>query len=124
MSEENKAVVRRYFDSWGAPEAERESLAPDFVAHMPGVPEPMNREAFMQYQGVVLSAFPDFAPTLEDQVAEEIRWPIAWYSMEHTKVTFRAFPQPASGSPSQRSPLSESWVVRLWNTGSNTMRWA
>ena len=70
MSNENKTVVRQYFERWGAPEAERESLAPDFVAHMPGVPEPMNREAFIQYQGVVLSAFPDFAPTLEDQIAE------------------------------------------------------
>jgi predicted ester cyclase len=70
MSAENKTIVRQYFASWGAPEAERESLAPDFVGHMPGIPEPMNREAFMQYQGVVLSAFPDFAPTVEDQIAE------------------------------------------------------
>ena len=70
MSEENRTLVRQYFDSWGAPEAERESLAPHFVAHMPGVPEPMNREAFIQYQGVILSAFPDFAPTLEFQIAE------------------------------------------------------
>ena len=65
-TEENKTVVRQYFDRWGT----RESLAPDFVAHMPGVPEPMNREAFIQFQGVILSAFPDFAPTLEDQIAE------------------------------------------------------
>ena len=70
MSEENKTVVRQYFDRWGTQEAERESLAPDFVAHMPGAPEPMNREAFIQFQGVILSAFPDFAPTLEDQIAE------------------------------------------------------
>ena len=66
MSEENKTVVRQYFDSWGT----KEMLALDFIAHMPGVPEPMNREAFVQFQGVILSAFPDFAPTLEDQIAE------------------------------------------------------
>jgi predicted ester cyclase len=66
MSEENKTVVRQYFDRWGT----QESLALDFVAHMPGAPEPMNREAFIQFQGVILSAFPDFAPTLEDQIAE------------------------------------------------------
>ena len=70
-TKENKTVVRQYFESWGAPEAERELLAPDFVAHMPGVPEPMNREAFIQYQGVIRSAFPDFAPILEDQIAEQ-----------------------------------------------------
>jgi predicted ester cyclase len=64
-TEENKTVVRQYFDRWGT----REWLAPNFVAHMPGVPEPMNREAFVQFQGVILSAFPDFAPTLEDQIA-------------------------------------------------------
>jgi predicted ester cyclase len=70
LTEENKAIVRQYFERWGVPEAEREALAPDSVAHMPGIPEPMNREAFIQYQGVVLSVFPDFAPTLEDQIAE------------------------------------------------------
>ena len=70
MSEENKALVRRYFERWGATEAEMEILAPDFLGHMPGMPEPLNREAFIEYQGVVLSAFPDFAPTLEEQVAE------------------------------------------------------
>jgi predicted ester cyclase len=66
MSEENKTIVRRYFDSWGTPEL----LSPDFVAHMPDVPGPMNREAFVQYQGVILAAFPDFRPTLEEQIAE------------------------------------------------------
>jgi predicted ester cyclase len=70
MSTENKTVVRQYFDTWGVPEAERELLAPNFVAHMPGIPAPMNREAFIQYQGVVLSAFPDFGPTLEHQIAD------------------------------------------------------
>ena len=70
MSAENKTIVRQYFAHWGAPEAERASLAPEFVGHMPGIPGPLNREAFIQYQGAVLSAFPDFAPTLEDQIAE------------------------------------------------------
>ena len=70
MSEENKIVVRQYFDRWGTQEAGRVSLAPDFVAHMPGAPEPMNREAFIQFQCVFVSAFPDFALTLEEQIAE------------------------------------------------------
>lgn len=70
MSAESKTVVRQYFERWGEPEAAREALAPDFVAHLPEIPEPMNREAFIQYQGVVRAAFPDFAPTLEDQIAE------------------------------------------------------
>lgn len=65
MSAENKTVVRQYFDTWGT----KEWLAPDFVAHMPGIPEPMNREAFVQFQGVLLAAFPDLALTLEDQIA-------------------------------------------------------
>jgi predicted ester cyclase len=70
MSEANKAVVRQYFARWGTQAAARESLAADFVAHMPGVPAPMNREAFVQFQGVFVSAFPDFALTVEDQIAE------------------------------------------------------
>jgi predicted ester cyclase len=64
-TEENKTVVRQYFDSWGT----KKMLAPDFMAHMPGVPEPMNREAFVQFQGLLLSAFPDLDPTLEEQIA-------------------------------------------------------
>lgn len=70
MSEKNKTIIRQYFAHWGSPKAEMEALAPDFMAHMPNVPVPLNREAFIQYQGAVLSAFPDFAPTLQDQVAE------------------------------------------------------
>lgn len=46
-------------------------LAPYFVTHMPGIPEPMNREAFVQYQGALLAAFPDLAPTVEDQIAAD-----------------------------------------------------
>ncbi|MFN8456423.1 MAG: ester cyclase [Anaerolineae bacterium] len=66
-TEENKTIVRQYFASWGT----TKMLAPNFVAHMPGIPEPMDREAFVQYQGALRAAFPDLTPTVEDQIAAD-----------------------------------------------------
>jgi predicted ester cyclase len=68
-TEQNAALVRQYFERWGDPDFTRQTLAPDFVGHLPEIPEPLKREAFIQYQGVVRAAFPNFAPTLEYQVA-------------------------------------------------------
>lgn len=70
MSTDNKAFVRRYFDHWGEPEAVRQALSPDFVGHLPEAPQPLNREAFIQSQLGMRAAFPDFAPTVEDQIAD------------------------------------------------------
>ncbi len=68
-TEQNTTLVRQYFERWGDPDFARQALDPDFVGHLPEIPEPMKREAFIQYQGVVRAAFPNFAPTLEYQVA-------------------------------------------------------
>jgi hypothetical protein len=43
---------------------------PNFAFHMPGIPEPMNREAFRQLLMAFGTAFPGMAITNEDFIAE------------------------------------------------------
>ncbi|MCC5635497.1 ester cyclase [Nostoc sp. CHAB 5844] len=72
-SEQNKSIVLQMYKSFdqGDLAALQELLAPNFVAHMPGVNEPLNREAFMQsILGVFRSAFPDGVHQFEDVIAE------------------------------------------------------
>ena len=74
MSEENKAVVRRYnelfeeFWRTGDVDALDEVLAPDFVYHQPGTPPDL--ESFKHFVPMFRAAFPDMRYTVEDMVAE------------------------------------------------------
>lgn len=70
--EQNKAVARRFFQAFEANDeaALKEVLSPDLVAHHPGSPEPLNREALLQSIGGFSAAFSDQAYTIEEQVAE------------------------------------------------------
>jgi steroid delta-isomerase-like uncharacterized protein len=82
--EHNKAIARRFF---AASDAANEAafgdlLAPDFVAHLPGAPGPLNREALLQVGRLFSAAFSDHHYTIEDQLAEGDK--VA------TRVTWRA----------------------------------
>ena len=73
MSEENKAVSRRFHEAFdkgkqGA-QAIQEELAPNFVAHFPGVPGPLDREGFKQLINVFTSAFPESHTHIDDEFA-------------------------------------------------------
>lgn len=45
-------------------------LAPDIQTHYPGVPMALDRSGLGQVGTMFLMAFPDFASTIEDQIAE------------------------------------------------------
>jgi steroid delta-isomerase-like uncharacterized protein len=74
MSEENKAVVRRFSDLFeefwrtGNVDALDEVLPPEFVYHQPMTPP--DREGFKQTLPMFRTAFPDMRYTVEDMVAE------------------------------------------------------
>ena len=74
MSEENKAIVRRFYDefaSQGNLSLADELVAEDFVDHNPGVPDiAPGREGMIQVFTAFRSAIPDMRMTVEDQVAE------------------------------------------------------
>jgi steroid delta-isomerase-like uncharacterized protein len=65
-TEQNKAIVRRYFEGGHAAEL----LSPDFVVHLPGAPVPQNRESFLQEMSLYDAAFSDSHAVVEDQIAE------------------------------------------------------
>ena len=69
MSEENKAVVRRYFEEFHTQRQHdilEEIVAPDLL-------EPTRRATDM-----VLTAFPDYRITVEDQIAEADKVATVW----------------------------------------------
>jgi len=73
MSEENKALARRWADIFaqGNLDLVDEIYAPDFVGHDPAMPEDIRGvEGAREVYNMFLSAFPDAEVTIEDQLAE------------------------------------------------------
>jgi steroid delta-isomerase-like uncharacterized protein len=73
-TEENKALVRRLYAEVmgkGNMTIADALLSPEYIEHLP-VPTP-GREGLKQLVTMVLSAFPDIHPTVEDAVAEANR---------------------------------------------------
>ena len=71
-AEQNKTVVRRFFEAFGANDqvALAEVLAPDLVAYSHGQPDPQNRETHLQGIRMWNAAFGDTRFTVEEQIAE------------------------------------------------------
>ena len=72
-TEDNKALVRRFYEEGvHNPALFDELLAPTYVLHLPGSPQPISGiEHAKQLMAVYTSAFPDLQTTTEDMVAEE-----------------------------------------------------
>jgi steroid delta-isomerase-like uncharacterized protein len=74
MSEENKALARRFAEDIlnpGSVDTVEEVYAPDYVGHDPAMPEDVRGvEGAKEFYGMYINAFPDAEITVEDQVAE------------------------------------------------------
>ena len=70
--EQNKAVVRRYFEAVDAQDYSRvkELSADDFSFRSPGLPEPIGSDALIQAARAHYAAFPDWKHKIEALVAE------------------------------------------------------
>ena len=75
MSEENKAVVRRWVEAFneGDTNAVDELLTDSYVRHDPNSPEVRGPEEEKQLIAMYRSAFPDLRFSIEDMVAEDDR---------------------------------------------------
>ena len=75
MSEENKALVRRWFDevlTRGNLQQVDELFAPNYILHGPSISQEVHgREGIRQYVATYRAAFPDTHFTVEDQIAEQ-----------------------------------------------------
>ena len=71
--EDNKAVVRRWIETFNnpyTPQTEVDVLTPGYVAHAPGLPDPLDLEAWSQFTAAFVEAFPDLRLTVEDILSE------------------------------------------------------
>ena len=72
-TEENKAIVRRLYEeaiTQKKLEVLDEIMSPDIVDHAPFPDQAPGLEGFKGVFALVLSAFPDYQSTVEDQIAE------------------------------------------------------
>ena len=78
--EQNKAVVRRWFQAFNDRDwaAEAAARSPDFVAHVPGAPAPLDGEGWQAFTAALLAGFPDLRLVLEDVLAEGDRVAARW----------------------------------------------
>ncbi len=75
MSEDNKALVRRWFDevlTRGNLQQVDELFSSNYILHGPGVSQEVHgREGIKRYVATYRAAFPDVCFTVEDQIAEQ-----------------------------------------------------
>ncbi len=95
-TEENKAVSRRFHEAFdkgseGA-QALYEELAPNFVAHFPGVPGPLDREGFKQLGSAFTTAFPTSQTAIEDEIAEGDKVTSRWVYRAAQTGEFQGIP--------------------------------
>jgi steroid delta-isomerase-like uncharacterized protein len=79
-TEENKAVVRRWFEAFNARDlaAEAAARSPDFVAHVSGLPGPLDSAGWPQFIATFLTGFPDFRLAVEEALGEGDRVAVRW----------------------------------------------
>ena len=72
MSEENKAVARRFYETFekGDLPIVDEVLASNFVEHNPFPDQPPGPEGMKQVLGMMRATFPDMAVSTQDMIAE------------------------------------------------------
>jgi predicted ester cyclase len=73
MSEENKAIMHRFYDEWvhsGNEDALEEIIAPDCPLYFGGMFMGTGPEAFKQTRAMMYSAFPGFRWTIDEIIAE------------------------------------------------------
>jgi steroid delta-isomerase-like uncharacterized protein len=99
--EDNKALVRRFFDevfNAQSGEAAAALLTPDFVAHHPAFPDGIRGpDGIMQMTGMFRAGFPDLHYTPEDLVGEADRVAVRWTARGTHRGPFMG--TPASGRP-------------------------
>ena len=70
--EDNKEIARRLTDLLNHDDVEKlkQLLSPDFVSHFAGLPQPLNRDQYIQVNQAAKSAFSDLYRTVDDLIAE------------------------------------------------------
>ncbi len=119
MLEENKTLVRRFFERGNNEEKTPIDLcASGFTAHIGGYPA-MDLQAFQQYQTTYFASFSDTSITVEDMVAEGDR--VAFRGVVRTTHSAEFMGIPASGKQIAVSvfgiaKIVEGKIAEWWNS--------
>jgi predicted ester cyclase len=128
MSEENKAVLRRFYDEFfngGKLNLAEEIIAPDCPLYFGSMFMGTGPEAFKQTRAMMYSGFPDLHLTIEEMVAEgEKVARNASRPAARTKGSSWAWPLPESGRSGRGKPSSTSPRARSWSAGACQTCWA
>lgn len=78
--EANKALIRRYFESWNTNDVDAldEMIADNAIDHMAYEGQPMGIEGYRDFYRTWHSAFPGFQAEIEDMIAEGDRVATRW----------------------------------------------
>ena len=110
-SDANAAVVRRWFQAFndGDMAAERAARADDFVAHVPGMPMPLDGDEWRQFIMMFFVGFPDMRLVVEDVVAQGDRVAVRWtfHGTHHGEF----FGNPPTGMPVTMSAIEINRLV-------------
>jgi steroid delta-isomerase-like uncharacterized protein len=117
--EENKAVVRQWFQAFNDRDllAEGAARSADFVAHVPGAPAPLDGEGWKSFIAAFVAGFPDFRLVLEDMVAEGDRVAARWTfrgTHEGEFLGIAATGKPVSMSAIEVNRVADSKVAEHW----------
>lgn len=95
MSEENKALIRRYFEEvWnkGNLAFVDENMASSYVNHDPALAGFPQIQGFKQRVTMIRTAFPDFHFTIDDMVAEGDKVVTRWTARGTNRGAFMGIP--------------------------------
>jgi predicted ester cyclase len=127
MSEENKAVVRRFNELFGecwrtgGVDILDEVLAPEFVYHSPGAPPDLG--GFKQSLLMLGAALPDLRYTVEDLFAEgdKVADRITWQATHQGELM--GIPRPAIRLRGLRCTSAASPREISWSVGAKGTTW-
>lgn len=70
-TDQNKATIRIFLEKLDENiSAIEKYFIPDCPAHLPGIPDPTDREGFRQFVAMLYAAFPDLHHIVKEQIAE------------------------------------------------------
>jgi steroid delta-isomerase-like uncharacterized protein len=80
LTDDSAAVVQRWFQAFndGDLQAAAAARADDFVAHVPGLPDPLDGDGWRGFIATFLGGFPDLQLIVEDMVAAGDRVAVRW----------------------------------------------
>ncbi|MHA1924574.1 MAG: ester cyclase [Candidatus Thorarchaeota archaeon] len=119
MLEENKTLVRGFFEKANSEERTPVELcASGFTAHIGGYPA-MDLQAFQQYQETYFASFSDTSMNIEDMVAEGDR--VAFRGVVRTTHSAEFMGIPASGKQIEVpvfgiAQIAEGKIAEWWNS--------